>query len=73
MLSEEIKKRYYSLIDEITRHDIAYYVKEEPLISDYEYDKLMEELKTIESKYTANFNFSKLPAGDNNSIDIFYY
>ncbi len=51
MLSEEIKKRYYSLIDEITRHDIAYYVKEEPLISDYEYDKLMEELKTIESKY----------------------
>jgi len=23
------KKEYYSLIDEITRHDIAYYVKEE--------------------------------------------
>jgi DNA ligase (NAD+) len=51
MINEEIKKRYFNLIDEITKHDIAYYVKGEPLISDYEYDKLMEELKSIELKY----------------------
>jgi DNA ligase (NAD+) len=51
MASDEVLKRYYNLIDEITKHDNAYYVKEEPLISDYEYDRLMKELKEIESTY----------------------
>lgn len=51
MASEEVLKEYYNLIDEITKHDYAYYVKGEPLISDYEYDKLMEALKAIESTY----------------------
>lgn len=51
MLDEAIKQRYYYLADEITKHDIAYYTKGEPLISDYEYDQLTKELKEIELKY----------------------
>lgn len=51
MIDEATKQRYYYLVDEITKHDIAYYVKNEPLISDYEYDQLLKELKEIESKY----------------------
>ncbi|MDY6820409.1 MAG: NAD-dependent DNA ligase LigA [Deferribacterota bacterium] len=51
MVSEDIKKRYFKLIDEITEHDINYYVKNNPIISDYEYDCLLKELKEIEEKY----------------------
>jgi DNA ligase (NAD+) len=51
MIYEEIKNRYFYLVDEITKHDINYYIKESPIISDYEYDILFQELKKIEAKY----------------------
>lgn len=36
---------------EIHYHDYRYYVLDDPVISDYEYDLLMQELKAIEAQY----------------------
>ena len=35
----------------IRQHDILYYVKDSPTISDREYDLLMRELKDLEGKF----------------------
>jgi NAD-dependent DNA ligase len=32
-------------------HSDLYYNKEEPIISDYEYDELFKKLETLESKF----------------------
>jgi len=47
----EAEKRISELRREIRRHDWLYYVKNEPEISDYEYDQLMAELKQLEKLY----------------------
>ena len=39
------------LRDEINRHNYNYYVKDNPTISDFEYDKLFAELKELETKF----------------------
>ncbi len=39
------------LKDEINKHNYLYYVEDNPVISDYEYDKLFAELKMLEMKY----------------------
>ena len=36
------KKKIDQLIEEINKHNRAYYVEDAPLISDFEYDALME-------------------------------
>lgn len=52
MLSlDEAKKRAEQLRREIHYHDRKYYVDNNPVISDYEYDQLMKELETIEAQY----------------------
>lgn len=43
--------RVEELRNEIRNHDYKYYVLDEPAISDAEYDRLMQELKELESKY----------------------
>ncbi|MDI6708448.1 MAG: NAD-dependent DNA ligase LigA [Candidatus Thermoplasmatota archaeon] len=43
--------RIEELRKEIRYHDRLYYVENNPIISDYEYDKLVEELKKLEQKY----------------------
>jgi DNA ligase (NAD+) len=48
---EEVKKKIESLREEIEEHNYRYYVLAEPVISDYEYDKLMQELIELEKKY----------------------
>ncbi|MEW6069074.1 MAG: NAD-dependent DNA ligase LigA [Candidatus Thermoplasmatota archaeon] len=53
-VTEEEKKalaRIEELRKEIRYHDRLYYVENNPIISDYEYDKLVEELKKLEQKY----------------------
>ncbi len=40
-----------ALRDEIRRHDRLYYVEANPEISDLEYDRLMERLKSLEAKH----------------------
>ncbi|MCQ9328984.1 NAD-dependent DNA ligase LigA [Pelistega suis] len=47
----EVKSRLEALRDEIRRHDYAYYVKDEPTISDNEYDGLMRELQALEEQH----------------------
>ncbi|WP_024864810.1 NAD-dependent DNA ligase LigA [Butyrivibrio sp. FCS014] len=50
MASEEIRKEYESLCKEIRHHMDLYYNQDEPEISDYEYDQLMQRLKVIEKE-----------------------
>jgi len=45
----DIRKELESLRQEIREHDRRYYVDAAPTISDLEYDKLLERLKTLET------------------------
>jgi len=42
---------YRKLIEEIEKHEYQYYVLDDPLISDAEYDRLFRELQAIEEKH----------------------
>ncbi len=42
---------YQELIDCITEHNRRYYLQNAPIISDFEYDKLFDFLKRIESEF----------------------
>lgn len=48
---KKIKQKIEKLKHDIQHHDFLYYVKEQPEISDYEYDKLYKELKSLEEEY----------------------
>lgn len=48
---ESVEARLGSLRGEIRRHEYQYYVLDEPLISDAEYDALMQELITLEKEH----------------------
>jgi len=50
-IPEEIIREYEKLAEEIRRNDYLYYVKNEPVISDQEYDALMNRLLAIERDY----------------------
>jgi len=45
------KKRMRELVDEISHHDIKYYVEDNPEISDFEYDSLLKELRDLEEMH----------------------
>jgi DNA ligase (NAD+) len=47
----EAKKRHAQLVEEIRRHDRAYYVEARPVISDQEYDRLYHELLDLEKEF----------------------
>ncbi|GHW02683.1 DNA ligase [candidate division SR1 bacterium] len=46
-----LAEQYQHLIDEISQHNYHYYVEAKPIISDYEYDQLFNNLKQIESEH----------------------
>lgn len=48
---EQIKDRIKKLTDEINSHNYNYYVLSQPLISDFEFDKLLDELNKLEKDY----------------------
>lgn len=48
---EAAKTRHYELSEEIEGHNYAYYVLDDPKIEDYEYDRLMKELYSIEKEF----------------------
>jgi len=48
---ERAKARIRQVVDEISHHDIKYYVEDNPEISDYEYDMLLSELKQLEAEH----------------------
>ena len=50
-MSKDIEKRIQELREEIEKHNYYYYVLDNPIISDAEYDRLMKELMELEEKY----------------------
>jgi len=48
---KEIENEINQLREVIRKHNYQYYVLDEPIISDYEYDKLLKRLTTLEKKY----------------------
>jgi DNA ligase (NAD+) len=48
---EEVKSKIERLREEINRNNYLYYVKDQPEISDADYDKLMHSLRDLESQY----------------------
>ena len=50
MTSKEAETRHAELVEEIRRHDHAYYVLAQPTISDQEYDRLYHELLDLETR-----------------------
>ena len=51
MTQAEAKKRHARLVEDIRRHDRAYYVEAKPVISDQEYDRLYHELLDLEKEF----------------------
>src|SRR5687768_9683883 len=45
------KAAYLALVDEITEHDRRYHVEAAPTISDVEYDRMVVELRRVESEH----------------------
>ncbi len=50
MDKEQLKIRIDNLVDELNHHNFNYYVLDKPLISDYDFDKLLEELIKLEKE-----------------------
>ena len=51
-----VKERIDFLRKEIEDHNYSYYVLDHPLISDFEFDRLMSELVNLEEKHPNFFN-----------------
>ncbi len=51
MKKSEAKKRIEQLRKELNFHNYKYYVESNPIISDFEFDKLLKELESLEKKY----------------------
>ncbi len=51
MTTEEAIERIKYLTAELNKHNYLYYVKNEPAISDFEFDQLMKELEQLEKQY----------------------
>jgi DNA ligase (NAD+) len=51
MTKDEAKKRIEILSKQLEEHNHSYYVLDNPTISDYEFDKLLEELIALEKQY----------------------
>src|SRR5271166_3244945 len=51
MTRAEAKSKHARLVEEIRRHDHAYYVEANPTISDQAYDRLYRELLDLEKEF----------------------
>lgn len=51
MTSDEAKQRIAELTGQIEQHNYNYYVLSNPIISDFEFDMLLEELNRLEKEY----------------------
>ena len=47
----DVQKKIISLRRELEKHNRLYYVEDAPIISDYEYDMLMQKLKALEAEH----------------------
>ena len=55
-MDEEIAQRYLWLIDQVASHDQAYYLEDNPIVSDAQYDELVNEIKEIENRFPHSIN-----------------
>jgi DNA ligase (NAD+) len=53
MKEAEAKKKIEELSEELNDHNYRYYVLDKPVISDFEFDKLLEELIALEKQFPA--------------------
>lgn len=51
MTKDQAKKKIEELSKELEQHNYLYYIKDAPVISDYEFDLKLEELQKLESDY----------------------
>ena len=51
MHKKEIEKNYIKKINELKRHDKAYFENDNPIISDQKYDNIKQEILNLEKKY----------------------
>ncbi len=47
----DVRRRWQELADVVREHQFRYYVKDAPIVSDAEFDKLFNELAALEEKY----------------------
>ena len=47
-MSEAVKKEIIALSNELNKHNYNYYVKSNPVISDFEFDQLLKKLEQLE-------------------------
>ena len=50
-MNKQIKYKIESLVKKINDHNTQYYIHDNPIISDYEYDVLLKELQNLENQY----------------------
>ncbi len=51
MTNADARARWQDLADQIDAHQFAYYVRDEPTVSDAEYDQLLRDLEALEHEY----------------------
>ncbi len=47
----DLRRRWQELADEVREHQFRYYVRDAPIISDAEFDKLLRELQALEEQH----------------------
>jgi DNA ligase (NAD+) len=47
----DVRRRWQELAEEVREHQFRYYVKDAPIISDADFDKLLKELEALEGQY----------------------
>ncbi|MFI2368863.1 NAD-dependent DNA ligase LigA [Streptomyces sp. NPDC018833] len=52
-LPADVREQHAQLAEQIEEHRFRYYVKDAPIVSDAEFDRLMRELEAIEEEYPA--------------------
>ena len=59
-MQKEEKERYFALVEEVRRHDHAYYVLANPTITDADYDRLYRELVDLEIAHPGPVSYTHL-------------
>ena len=50
-LDADLRRRWQELAEEVREHQFRYYIRDAPVISDAEFDKLLRELQALEDKH----------------------
>ena len=50
-IDPDVRRRWQELSDEVREHQFRYYIKDAPVISDADFDRLFNELVALEERY----------------------